>query len=145
MKLERKFRRSTRELILEITPLIDVVFLLLIFFLVATTFEDFSTGIKIDLPQSSVKEINEVTGLQLVVANNKEVIIVYKQGGKNMQVKVSRDKLKQELENRLADSKDKNVLISADKKLDYGFVVDLMSISREAGATSLDMDTADKN
>lgn len=49
MKIERTKRRGKGELALEITPLIDVVFLLLIFFLVATTFEDINSGIKIDL------------------------------------------------------------------------------------------------
>ena len=32
----------------------------------------------------------------------------------------------------------------SDKKLDYGYIVEIMSISKEAGANSLDIDTADK-
>ncbi|MGL5232195.1 MAG: ExbD/TolR family protein, partial [Fusobacteriaceae bacterium] len=60
MRLNRMKRRNGGELILEITPLIDVVFLLLIFFLVATSFEDNKSGIKIDLPTSTIKELKEV-------------------------------------------------------------------------------------
>ena len=52
MRLQRLKRRNSGSIILEMTPLIDVVFLLLIFFLVATSFEDIDSGIKIDLPQS---------------------------------------------------------------------------------------------
>lgn len=58
MKIERHKKRG--ELILELTPLIDVVFLLLIFFLVATTFDEMRGGIKIDLPQSTIKEISDI-------------------------------------------------------------------------------------
>ena len=39
---------------LDITPLVDLVFLLIIFFLLSTTFR-ITPGIKIDLPQASIK------------------------------------------------------------------------------------------
>ena len=45
-------RRKTEEFDLNLTPLIDVVFLLLIFFMVTTTF-DRETQLKIELPQAS--------------------------------------------------------------------------------------------
>ena len=52
MKLERIKRRSGGTLVLEITPLIDVVFLLLIFFMLATSFDERS-AFKIDLPTNT--------------------------------------------------------------------------------------------
>ncbi len=56
-----KFRRKHREEVgINLTPLIDVVFLLLIFFMVSTTFTR-ETQLSIDLPEAegSVKEANE--------------------------------------------------------------------------------------
>jgi biopolymer transport protein ExbD len=48
-----KFRRRARpEVGIDLVPLIDVVFMLLIFFMVSTTFQR-ETGIKIDLPEST--------------------------------------------------------------------------------------------
>ncbi|MDR3260023.1 MAG: biopolymer transporter ExbD [Fusobacteriaceae bacterium] len=143
MKLERKIRKTNRELIMNITPLIDVVFLLLIFFLVATTFEDFTSGIKIDLPKSSIKEIKEISGIQVMVLANKDIVLNYNEKGKVVQLKVKKGTLKKEVTDKLAVSNKKNVLISADKKIDYGFLVDIMTVVREAGATSLDMDTSE--
>lgn len=142
MKLERRKRRG--EGLLELTPLVDVVFLLLIFFLVATTFEDIKGGIKIELPQSTIREISEVKEIQILVDKDKNMLLNYKVNGKSEQVVVDRGNLKDELEKRLKESAEKNVIISADKKLDYGYIVDIMSISKEAGATSLDIDTAGK-
>ena len=51
-----KFRRQRREeLSINLTPLIDVVFLLLIFFMVSTTF-DKEARIRVDLPEAATKD-----------------------------------------------------------------------------------------
>ncbi|WP_294703452.1 biopolymer transporter ExbD [uncultured Fusobacterium sp.] len=142
MKIERHRKRG--ELILELTPLIDVVFLLLIFFLVATTFDDMKGGIKIDLPQSTIREISDIKEIQIIIDKNKNLILNYKEKGKKEQISLSKENLKEKLSEKLLESKEKNVIISADKKLDYGYIVDIMTIAKEAGANSLDIDTADK-
>ena len=142
MKLERRRRRG--EGLIELTPLIDVVFLLLIFFMVATTFDDVKGGIKIELPQSTIREIAEVKEIQIIVDKDKNMILNFKENGKTEQISVNKDSLKARFAEKRAESKEKNVIISADKKLDYGYIVEIMSISKEAGANSLDIDTADK-
>lgn len=142
MKIERHRKRG--ELILELTPLIDVVFLLLIFFLVATTFDDMKGGIKIDLPQSTIREISDIKEIQIIIDKNKNLILNYKEKGKKEQITLNKENLKEKLSEKLLESKEKNVIISADKKLDYGYIVDIMTITKEAGANSLDIDTADK-
>ena len=142
MKLERYKKRG--ELLLELTPLIDVVFLLLIFFLVATTFDDVKGGIKIELPQSTIKEIADIKEIQVLIDKNKNIILNYKEAGKKEQISVNKDNLKNKLAEKLSNSVEKNIIISADKKLDYGYIVEIMTISKEAGASSLDIDTAGK-
>ena len=142
MKIERTKRRGKGELTLEITPLIDVVFLLLIFFLVATTFEDINSGIKIELPQSTIREIKDIKEIQIAIDKNKNMVLNYKEKGKTQKVNVNKENLKAELEEKFKTSAEKNVVISADKKLDYGYIVEIMTISKEAGANSLDIDTA---
>ena len=142
MKIERTKRRGKGELTLEITPLIDVVFLLLIFFLVATTFEDINSGIKIELPQSTIKEIKDIKEIQIAIDKNKNMVLNYKEKGKTQKINENKENLKSELEDKFKNSNEKYVVISADKKLDYGYIVEIMTISKEAGANSLDIDTA---
>lgn len=142
MKIERHKKRG--ELILELTPLIDVVFLLLIFFLVATTFDEMRGGIKIDLPQSTIKEISDIKEIQVIIDKNKNMVLHYKDKGKTEEVNVDKNNLKDKLSERLGNMKEKNIIISADKSLDYGYIVDVMTISKEAGAQSLDIDTSKK-
>lgn len=142
MKIERHKKRG--ELILELTPLIDVVFLLLIFFLIATTFDEMRGGIKIDLPQSTIKEISDVKEIQIIIDKNKNMVLNYKEKGKNEEIPVTKENLKSKLAEKLDKTKEKNVIISGDKKVDYGYIVDIMTISKEAGAQSLDIDTSNK-
>ena len=142
MKLNRIKRRSGNSLILELTPLIDVVFLLLIFFLVATTFEDVNSSIKIDLPTSTVKSPKPINELQVVVTKDKEYFISYKDKGKSKREKINSKDLKEALTQKLNESESKNVIISADKSISHGLIVDTMTAAKEAGAISLDIDTA---
>ncbi|MGL6064330.1 MAG: ExbD/TolR family protein [Fusobacteriaceae bacterium] len=141
MKLSRIKRRSSGPLILELTPLIDVVFLLLIFFLVATSFEDVKSGIKIDLPTSTIRELKEIKEIQITINTKKELVLIYKEKGIASEEKVTKNNLKKLLSGKISESKEKNVLISADKNIDYGFVIEIMTIAKEAGASSLDIDT----
>ena len=67
-----KFRRQTRDdLSVNLTPLIDVVFLLLIFFMVSTTFTR-ETQLSVDLP--------EATGLQRDEVDRQVEILIDQQG-----------------------------------------------------------------
>ena len=50
--------------------------------------------------------------------------------------------MKNALAQKLAESDDKNVIISADKSVNHGIIVEAMTAAKEAGAISLDIDTA---
>ena len=143
MRVQKIRRRNRRNLVLELTPLIDVVFLLLIFFMVATTFKDVSSGIKIDLPESTIQEVSEVKEIQVIIDEDSEIYLSVREGkGEKESNRVSIEQLKEELAGKILNSKEKNVIITADKGLDYGFIVKIMTLSKEAGARSLDIDTA---
>lgn len=144
MKLERMKRRSGGDLILEITPLIDVVFLLLIFFMVATTF-DVSSAFRIDLPKTSVsKKVDAVRDIQVLIDKNKNMYINYRENSKSTSEKVNEENFIKLLSERLKNSSKKEVVISADKTIDYGYVVEIMGLTKEAGATAINIDTAIK-
>ena len=63
-------RRARQEVEVNLTPLIDVVFLLLIFFMVSTTFTK-ETHLSIDLPESS-SQSNRVADLQIEILITRE-------------------------------------------------------------------------
>jgi len=133
MKFKKINRRHGQDLFLEITPLIDVVFLLLIFFMVSTTFVDVNTGINIVLPQSSITEISESRDIIISITKNKKIYINRKN--------VDLSNFENELEKEIEHSQKNNVIIKADKDIDYGFVVKIMTMSKNSGATELDIAT----
>lgn len=142
MKLNRIRKRKNLEL--NITPLIDIVFLLLIFFMVATSFDD-RRGIKIDLPKSTVKkQAKTIQELRILVDKDKNIYINSKQNNKALQEKISQEEIVSSLSKKLAESEKKEVVISADKSIDYGYIVELMSSAKEAGAEAINIDTTVK-
>ena len=146
MKLERIKRRSGGTLVLEITPLIDVVFLLLIFFMLATSFDERS-AFKIDLPKSTVaKTKSTLKEVQVLVDKEKNIYLRYTDNsGKSQSEKLDLSSFVSVVSEKLNTSESKDVMISADKAIDYGFIVEIMSLLKESGATAINIDTAIKS
>ena len=146
MKLERIKRRSGGTLVLEITPLIDVVFLLLIFFMLATSFDERS-AFKIDLPKSTAaKTKSTLKEVQVLVDKEKNRYLRYTDNsGKSQSEKLDLSSFVSVVSEKLNTSESKDVMISADKAIDYGFIVEIMSLLKESGASAINIDTAIKS
>ena len=146
MKLERIKRRSGGTLVLEITPLIDVVFLLLIFFMLATSFDERS-AFKIDLPKSTAaKTKSTLKEVQVLVDKDRNVYVRYTDNsGKSQNEKLDLTSFVSVVSEKLNNSENKDVIISADKHIDYGFIVEIMSLLKESGASAINIDTAIKS
>lgn len=139
MKLERKKRRGAGELALEMTPMIDVVFLLLIFFMLATTFDE-RAGIQIELPKASIQPSKVVHNLRLYVDKQKSLQLSFEQEGKKQILPLEQENLAKVLSERFAEAEKKSLVISADESLSHGYIVELMSLAKGAGAESLNID-----
>ena len=146
MKLERIKRRSGGTLVLEITPLIDVVFLLLIFFMLATSFDERS-AFKIDLPKSTAaKTKSTLKEVQVLVDKEKNIYLRYTDNSGRLQSeKLDLSSFVSVVSEKLNTSENKDVMISADKAIDYGFIVEIMSLLKESGASAINIDTAIKS
>lgn len=146
MKIQRLKRKNSRNLILDMTPLIDVVFLLLIFFMVATTFQDVDSSVNIELPKSSSEHKITIKTLEVKINKDLEIYLIVKDlNGKNEMMKVEQGDLKEKLGQKLELTKDKNVIVSADKSVNYQSLIEVLDIAKEAGAGSLDLNTKSLN
>jgi biopolymer transport protein TolR len=132
----RSFRKRNNgsKLLAEInvTPLVDVVLVLLIIFMVTAPM--LQMGIDVNLPRVKSKSI-DVTEEKLILTINggKEIFI-----NKN---KTSITDLGAKLESIFANRIDREVFMRADKNVPYGFVVEVMSAVRKAGVDKLGMIT----
>lgn len=107
------------------TPLIDVVFLLLIFFML--TFAIQGQGLAISLPQGAESE-QENTEKELIVKINQDDSLSL--NDKKIVIDALRDTLGEQLQNR----KNKLVIIDSAPRVKYGLFAQVLDISREAGA-----------
>jgi biopolymer transport protein TolR len=117
---------------INVTPLVDVVLVLLIIFMVTAPM--LQMGIDVNLPRVKSKSID--------VAEEKIVLTI--NGAK--EIFVNRDKtsmadLKLKLENIFASRIDREIYMRADRSVPYGFVVEVMSQARKAGVDKLGMIT----
>jgi len=120
-----KFNREPEEdFRLDMTPMIDVIFLLLIFFMVSTVFVDFSKKMEITLPESSASE-ETVKQEEIVIEVTKKGEIFLK--GKKIRIEMVRKFLEQKLNKK----KNVSIIIRADKKVEYGRVIKLLGYCKE--------------
>ena len=117
---------------INVTPLVDVVLVLLIIFMVTAPM--LQMGIDVNLPrvQSKSVDISEEK-LVLTINGTKEVFI--------NKTKIPMNDLRAKLESIFAARIDKEIFLRADKNVPYGFVVEVMSEIRKAGIDKLGMIT----
>jgi biopolymer transport protein ExbD len=125
-------RRTKLRTQINIAPLIDVVFLLLIFFMLSSQFIARS-GIRVSLPRASTAESHP--GEETIVSITEDGSLYL--NGKDVTLEDLLDKLKAEV----AESEEKTLIISADEKIDLGLAVKVMDIAREANVQGLVIST----
>jgi biopolymer transport protein ExbD len=123
---------------MDVTPLVDVVFLLLIFFMVTTTFS-LDKGIQLDLPSAETARKSPPDKKEAVI---KVVVdaegLYYIQGSK-----VPATQLTAELLKVSQDQKDIIIHVQADKNSSHGSVVRLMDTARKLQLNRFSLITVD--
>jgi len=123
MSFRRRIQEAPR---VDLTPMIDVVFLLLIFFMISTTFIE-QPGLNIDLPVSDSRQLKHTP---------KEVQVYLTAAG---EIYLQREKVTAaELQQHLAGydpvrAGEMTFLLMADKSVQHGAVIQLMDMARSAG------------
>lgn len=126
---------------MDLTPLIDVVFLLLIFFMVATNFSKFSS-MDIKVPKSTVENKNTaIETIEVLLNSNKILNIRITTNGIVENQEVVENNLNQKITDLLKASNNKNIILIADEVLDYGYIIKVMSILKEAGVEGISLKT----
>jgi len=122
----------------DLTPMIDVVFLLLIFFMISTTFIE-RPGLTIDLPESGAEKIEQgQKEVQVYLAANGDIFL--------QRELTSLTELLNTLQNYgPAKAKQMTFLLMADKKALHGRVVELMDAAKLAGFGQLAIATDKKS
>ena len=136
MKRRRVFsanRGATEDI--NISPLIDMVFILLIFFIVTTVFVE-ETGVEVTKPQAASQiQLEKNCILIAITANNN---VVY--GGREIGVNGVRGVVKRLIQ----DDPRMPVIIQADERVPHGKVVEVMDVAKTSGFDKLAIATRPK-
>ncbi len=134
--MRMKSKRGSIRSNVDMTPMIDIVFQLILFFLVSTTFAVLP-GIKLNLPQSHTSESTSYQGITITADADGLLFFNEKE--------VSADDLKRELvEYDTGDLKKEEfpVSLEADSEVTNGTIVKIFDIIRESGFAVINLRTA---
>ncbi len=133
MKFEERLSAEEEEPALNLTPLMDIMFLLVIFFAVSTTFKVFP-GISVDLPGAAAETIKEEPKSVTAILTAKGEIYL---DGKP----IEQEGLLEALRLRQKDAPVSLFILEADRTAQYGKVVALMDAAKQAGILRLAIST----
>ncbi len=122
---------------LDMTPLIDVVFLLLIFFMVSTTFEK-ESRIKLNLPEAATEERPQEKVEKIEIS-------IDARGGYYLNgaelINRSRETLRAAIEKAAAGRRDLPLIIAADAQTPHQAVITVMDVASRLGLVNMSFPT----
>ena len=128
---------DTDEPDVNLTPLIDVVFLLLIFFMVSTTFEH-QSRIKIDLPEASAAPTSqEEERLEILIDAQGRYFI-----GDQQVVNTTAKTLKSAISKAVGEREGLTVIIRADAETPHQAVITALDVTSQLGLTHISLATS---
>jgi biopolymer transport protein ExbD len=129
----RQARRSHKTAEINISPLIDLVFLLLIFFMVTTSFVK-ETGIDVQRPAASTAQLKEKGNILIGISRDGLIYLDRKQ--------IDMRSVRAHVERCLAENPEGGIVVVADKASRTGLTVHVMDQCRLAGAKNISIATS---
>ena len=127
-------RRSRQNVEISMLNLIDVIFMLLIFFMIATAFNKYSQ-FQLSVPKSDAKfDKKEETKAEIIVNRNKKYFLKMDNDIKE----ISEENIHSEIL-KLPKEMLENVTLTADEHLEYGYIVEVMSKLRNENVKNVSL------
>ena len=121
---------------LNMTPLIDCVLQLLIFFMLSSSFV-LQTGIHVDLPKTkNAPRLQDEQSIVITITRTNDIFL--------NDEKMTLDQLPISLVEKISKSKDKTVLIKPDRRVETGKLIEVMGIAKSLNVESLGIVTEPK-
>jgi biopolymer transport protein ExbD len=124
-------RKRLRPPQINLTPLIDVVLQLLIFFMLSTTFVT-QPGIRINLPKASSKVQNTVQQSNTIVITADSKLYINDQ-----QIRDTEELRSRLLELRKQQEEEALIIVKADETVAHGIVVGVLDVAKTSGFTRI--------
>lgn len=120
---------------IDLTPMLDVVFIMLIFFIVTATFIK-EAGKEVNRPDASTADLKPNASILIAIGDDNEIWIDKKQ--------IDPNNVSNVIERMRADNPNGTVSIQADAKADIEYVLEVANAARKAGITDVSVSTEEK-
>jgi len=128
-----RFKRRLRNRVsIDMTPMIDCVFLLLIFFMITSSIIR-DQGIQVRLPRSDTSALLQSRDLVLVINRENEIYLG--------DLRIPKNALPERLRQEFANNGRELLIIRADEVIEYGILIEVMDIARRAGIYNVSLST----
>ncbi len=127
--------KNRKRIHINVTSLIDVMFILLIFFMVTSSFIE-QPGMKLELPATKSRQIARVERMVIYINREGQMFLNDKP--------VEMVNLAEEIKALLPYSEQKTLILKADKQAEHGLVVEVMDIAKQNGLEKLVIGTRTK-
>ena len=124
----RRRRNKREESTLDLTPMLDIVFIMLIFFIVTTSFIK-ESGIEVNRPNAETAERDQKGNILVAISENNEIFIDRR--------KVDLRAIRPNIIRLKAENPEGSVIIQADKASQTGLLVEAMDQIRHAGVQEI--------
>ena len=126
MRLQKRNLKKAR---IEIIPMIDTIFFLLVFFMISTLSMARFTGVQVNLPKAASGRQNPAESVAVTLTKEGRLYV--------NKEPVGPEALRQSLQPLLTKNSELLVIINADDEVQHGQVVQIMDEARQAGVTKL--------
>ena len=134
--MRRRHKRNQDENGLDLTPMMDIVFIMLIFFIVTTSFVK-ETGIEVNRPNAETAERDEKGNILVAISQNNEIWIDKR--------RVDLKAVRANIERLKIEYPEGSVIIEADKEARSGLLVETMDQIRLAGVQNISIAAKNDN
>ena len=136
MRRHHKYNNGSDDSEVNLTPMLDVVFIMLIFFVVTTSFVK-ESGVEINRPNANTAQQQKQANIMIAIRPNGEIWI----DGHNVDIRAVRASI----ERLRAELPESHVLIQGDQLAQIGLLVKVMDQVRLAGITDVAIAAAEGN
>ena len=126
--MRRKNRKQVEDSALDLTPMMDIVFIMLIFFIVTTSFVK-EPGVDINRPNAETAERDEKGNILVAITQNNEIWIDKR--------RIDLKAVRANIERLKIEYPEGSVIIQADKESRSGLLVETMDQIRLAGVQNI--------
>ena len=133
--MRRKRARQEEDADIDITPMLDIVFIMLIFFIVTATFVK-ETGIDVTRPDAETAIKQNRVAILIAIRDNNEIWINRR--------KVDLASVRANVEKLHAENPQGGAVIQADRQADTGVLVEIMDQVRLAGVDAISIAAEEK-